>query len=214
MIYIILGFYLEGLHMALIIEIIVAVCFLIDFESKLKTLGFEIESKTESGHVATLDLKEQRETDRLKREAEKNQKKSPKKQPTVKVTEEIVTSFKFSDDKVTTQSKITEPRTPVTVRSTTAVTPGGSLYSLIRKQTPGGTPASLPDLSTRARPAGQKFHDSFSSDETSFEDEPEPQSNKPTSITITTNIRRPASTSSDYRLLQYYPHVLITGEFR
>jgi len=170
-----------------------------DFENKLKTLGFEIESKSEMGKVAILDLKEQREKDRLRKEAEKCH-GSPKKTP-VKITEETMTSCKFGNERVSTEVKVAEGETPVDVQTKFITTPGrSSLYSVVRKQTNGRSDMLTPN-STRQTPtksassACRQFHDSFSSDDTSSDEESVP----PTTVTVTTKVERGASTASDYR---------------
>ena len=170
-----------------------------DFENKLKTLGFEIESKSEMGKVAILDLKEQREKDRLRKEAEKCH-RSPKKTP-VKITEETMTSCKFGNERVSTEVKVAEGETPVDVQTKFITTPGrSSLYSVVRKQTNGRSDMLTPN-STRQTPtksassARRQFHDSFSSDDTSSDEESVP----PTTVTVTTKVERGASTASDYR---------------
>ena len=130
-----------------------------DFEHKLKTLGFEVDN--DQGHIATLDLKEQRERERLRREAEQNK-------ANIHVTEKVVTTVTFDNGQKVTKKDVLTP----------------------------GTPSTMTILS---RASGYKQrNDSFTSDETSFEDDV-PQ--KTIEIKQSIQLRRPsdASTASDIR---------------
>ena len=135
----------------------------VDFENKLKAMGFEVNSVADLGHVASVDLTPQRQRDQAARAAKAaTQAPSPKASPKLVATK--ITTTTFSDNK------------PATTPSGSGSGGGGrSLYSLIKKQTGSPYAAASPiksqataSLASRARPA-PVLSDSFETAEDSFE---------------------------------------------